>query len=160
MDLEAHFRCCHALINLYQLDSQKLIEIFERKFFHQLSYLTSGGQRMPETVRYECILDILEFTESMLSDERIVNQLIAMTFGAIRYNDEAEEDEAGETSMEVSFVPASKSGIEALKKVSGLGCECVICLGNFAKQANGDCNVQWPEKSHLCPFEDILHFNL
>ncbi|XWS23692.1 hypothetical protein CRYUN_Cryun28dG0036700 [Craigia yunnanensis] len=164
--LQARFRCCHALIDLYQRDSLKLIEIFEQNLFNPLSDLPFGGQPIPESVKYDCLQDILEFTESMLSDERNVNRtkfLIAVTFGAIRYNDESEEDAAGETTMDVNeprFVPASKSAIEALENVSGLGSECVICLGNFAKQAkrmpcghvyHGDCIVQWLEKSHLCP---------
>ncbi|XWS15159.1 hypothetical protein CRYUN_Cryun35bG0070400 [Craigia yunnanensis] len=165
--LQAQYRCCHALIDRYQRDNLKLIEIFNQNLFRELSYLPSGGQQIPESLKYQCLHDILEFTDSILSDECSVNQskfLIAVTFGVIRYNDEAEEDADGETTMEVNelrFVPASKSAIEALENVSGLDSECVICLGNFAKQTakrmpcghvyHGDCIVQWLEKSHLCP---------
>ncbi|XP_022738064.1 RING-H2 finger protein ATL54-like [Durio zibethinus] len=84
------------------------------------------------------------------------------------YSEIEEEDMDGETLMEagdqIGFVPASKSSIEALQKVSGLGnnSECMICLGKIKgeESANrmpcghvyhGDCIVEWLEKSHLCP---------
>ncbi|XVE55302.1 hypothetical protein DITRI_Ditri03aG0148000 [Diplodiscus trichospermus] len=171
---QGQYRCCHALIDRNQWDSMKLIEEMEQKLFHQLSYLPSSVRSMPEWVKYNYLQNMVEFVESFLSDERNVNQtkfLIAVTFGAVRYYDEEEDDDedededaAEETTMEVneelSFVPASKSAIEALENVSGMSNECVICLGNIDKEAkrmpcghvyHGDCIVEWLEKSHLCP---------
>ncbi|XVF11692.1 hypothetical protein REPUB_Repub08aG0049600 [Reevesia pubescens] len=82
--------------------------------------------------------------------------------------DEEEDDTDGETLIEVNeqmgFVPASKSAIEALEKVSGFGNSeiCAICLGKEKEEEeakrmpcghlyHGDCIVQWLEKSNLCP---------
>ncbi|KAK6267859.1 hypothetical protein QUC31_012019 [Theobroma cacao] len=172
-DLQGRFRCCHALIDREQPDSLQVVAILEQKLFHQRCYIPSG-QPVPELVQINCRCDILNFTESLLRDERNANRrkfLIIVMFGPLTGCDDdaeieiEEETETAEDTMdvEVGFVPASKSAIEDLENFSGLGCnDCVICLGNFAteKEAkrmpcghvfHGGCIVRWQEKSHLCP---------
>ncbi|KAK6263894.1 hypothetical protein SCA6_019328 [Theobroma cacao] len=176
-DLQGRFRCCHALIDREQPDSLQVVTILEQKLFHQHSYIPSG-QPVPELIQTSCRCDILNFTESLLRDECNANRskfLIIVMFGPlagcnddeIELQEEIEIDTAGDRmDVEVNehrFVPASKSAIEALENVCWLGDnECVICLGNFAKEEeakrmpcghvfHGGCIVRWLEKSHLCP---------
>ncbi|KAK2975088.1 hypothetical protein RJ640_014450 [Escallonia rubra] len=68
---------------------------------------------------------------------------------------------------QVNTVPATKSSIQALEKVtavdSSLEGECVVCLQELVSAGqeiarmpcrhmfHGDCVVQWLERSHLCP---------
>ncbi|XVF54533.1 hypothetical protein PTKIN_Ptkin05aG0188400 [Pterospermum kingtungense] len=122
---------------------------------------------------------------SLLRDERHMNRskfLIVVTCKAIMRMDdddeieEEEEDDYYDDDMDVEtllvelvneqkgFVGASKSAIEGLEKVSGMGSgECAICLQRKEKEEeeakrmpcglvyHGDCIVHWLEKSRLCP---------
>ncbi|KAK6263891.1 hypothetical protein SCA6_019325 [Theobroma cacao] len=150
LDLQGRFCCCHALIDREQLDSPQVVTILEHKLFHQRCYISCGqlGAKLV-WIDYRC--DILNFTESLLRDECNVDRsksLIVVMFGPLTGCDDdveiemEEETETVEDTMdvEVGFVFASKFAIETLENLCGLGCnECVICLGNFAKEKEAKC---------------------
>ncbi|XVE54512.1 hypothetical protein DITRI_Ditri03aG0087900 [Diplodiscus trichospermus] len=83
---KGRFRCCHGLIDRQNPDSLKLVRLFMQKLFEQSFSYTPSGQEVPIQVQDECRCDILNFSQSLLRDERNMSRskfLIVVKFGAL-----------------------------------------------------------------------------
>ncbi|KAE8688967.1 mitogen-activated protein kinase kinase kinase [Hibiscus syriacus] len=158
--LYGRYRYCHAFLDRHNdSDPSKICNMFHRNLFDESIKFTPWEHEIPKEFKVDSDSEIFNHIDSMCRAEHNKNvdkSLIVAAFGVFMTNHDSEADE------EIGFVPASKSSIEALEKVSDLDSEfeCVVCFQEEKKQAkrmpcghvfHDRCIEEWLEKSHLCP---------
>ncbi|KAK8617115.1 hypothetical protein V6N13_117082 [Hibiscus sabdariffa] len=157
-------RYCHALLDrCNNSDTIKLCNMLNENLFEESSGFTPWEHEVHEGFKVNRNCEIFNYIESIRRDERYKNidkLLIVVKFGVFATNYNRDDSEIDEE--EIRFVPASKSSIQVLEKVSDFDSEfgCAICFEEEKKEAkrmpcghtfHDQCIEQWLNKSHLCP---------
>ncbi|KAK2975087.1 hypothetical protein RJ640_014449 [Escallonia rubra] len=162
---------------LIQLRICNRVEVREGKFFTTRDPRTLGLNMSAAFITMGACLS-LRFQDSIAADildlapdPRSASQkVVPVRVDVIVPEFEDTSDMAMEESFQdsqASTVPATKSSIEALEKVTALDSslegDCVVCLQELVcggqeiarmpcrHMFHGDCIVQWLETSHMCP---------
>ncbi|KAK2975086.1 hypothetical protein RJ640_014448 [Escallonia rubra] len=131
------------------------------------SAFTRMGARLCLPFPDSLVADILGVAgDPQLASEKVVAVAVEVVIPDFEDTSDMDMDESFQDSQ-VNTVPATKSSIEALDKLtaadSSLEGDCVVCLQELASAGqeiarmpcrhmfHGNCIVQWLETSHLCP---------
>ncbi|KAL4325152.1 hypothetical protein GQ457_11G027860 [Hibiscus cannabinus] len=159
-------RYCHASLDRRNNpDFTELCNTFRDKLFEESIRFVPWEHEVHGEFKANRGSEIFNFIDSTCRAEtnKDINKfLIIVKFGVFMMHNDSYHDDSSDDNVEIRFVPASKSSIEALEEVSDLGpeFECVICLEEEKKKAkcmpcghvfHGQCIEEWLEKNNLCP---------